>query len=538
MRCDYEYMPSTTRIVRSRARRARDRRKSWIFEPAFLGTLSGGFRCRRRSGRGHSTSRVLGRFRAPFALTRVASASPMPPPPSDALAAELARLARVAEARESAAAGASDDAAPYLAEVARRARAAHDVAARRAETLASETPPRECVARPVPRVHCASLSLAAFRREYGAARSPVVIEGLGPHLTEDGAEGADLRWLRRRGATKKVAVTRDNAHVSSTLSCADTDVLDLGTHLDRVLALEEEELRRNRSMSASPSPAAGTYLYDCAIPLKLPSLTQSVRVPRYFAHDFMQRTRLTHAFSASWPSLFVAAPGTRSSTHVDQWTGNFWMAMVRGVKRWTLFHADDVPLLSPDYGRGTLDPAFPRLHEMERERRAHFEGGLSEEGSDEANRSSEAEDVFDASDAEKLGFVGAAGEGPHPLAPLARRWDVDLGPGEVLFVPGGFPHVVTNLGVTVSFAGNYVDESNLDAALRDLDLLGAKYGEGMRATHTAIDEVWFDPEDEVLVEEPLEPKKMVVRYEDYRGGGAARWGAGDWGGCEEEEDDC
>ena len=160
MRCDYEYMPSTTRIVRSRARRARDRRKSWIFEPAFLGTLSGGFRCRRRSGRGHSTSRVLGRFRAPFALTRVASASPMPPPPSDALAAELARLARVAEARESAAAGASDDAAPYLAEVARRARAAHDVAARRAETLRGETPPRECVARPSPR----ALRLALPRR--------------------------------------------------------------------------------------------------------------------------------------------------------------------------------------------------------------------------------------------------------------------------------------------------------------------------------------------------------------------------------------
>ena len=40
------------------------------------------------------------------------------------------------------------------------------------------------------------------------------------------------------------------------------------------------------------------------------------------------------------------------------------------------------------------------------------------------------------------------------------------------------------------------------------------------------------------VEEPLEPKKMVVRYEDYRGGGAARWGAGDGGGGEEEEDDC
>ena len=74
----------------------------------------------------------------------------------------------------------------------------------------------------------------------------------------------------------------------------------------------------------------------------------------------------------------------------------------------------------------------------------------------------------------------------HPLLPYARRWDVDLGPGEVLFVPGGFPHVVHNLDVTCSFAGNFVDESNLDAALRDMDLLGAKYGDAMRASHDAI----------------------------------------------------
>ena len=29
---------------------------------------------------------------------------------------------------------------------------------------------------------------------------------------------------------------------------------------------------------------------DCAMPLKLPSLLSSVRVPRYFTHDFLQRT--------------------------------------------------------------------------------------------------------------------------------------------------------------------------------------------------------------------------------------------------------
>jgi hypothetical protein len=41
-----------------------------------------------------------------------------------------------------------------------------------------------------------------------------------------------------RGATKKVAVTRDNAHLNAQLACADTDVVNLGEHLERVLALD------------------------------------------------------------------------------------------------------------------------------------------------------------------------------------------------------------------------------------------------------------------------------------------------------------
>ena len=69
-----------------------------------------------------------------------------------------------------------------------------------------------------------------------------------------------------------------------------------------------------------------------------------------------------------------------------------------------------------------------------------------------------------------------------------------------------------------------MDESNLDRALADLRLLGAKYGPQMMQSHDAIDEVWFDPEDEVMVEETLEPRQMVVRYEDYRGGKAGAFG--------------
>lgn len=444
--------------------------------------------------------------------------------------AELARLSSVADARDAAAAAAAEsEQHPYLVEVARRARAAHDLAA----SLAASPPSAPRAALPVPRVHCSELSLARFRREFCVPALPVVITGLGPHLTEDGERGAELDWLRRHGATKKVAVTRDNAHVNSTLACADTDVLNLGDHLDRVLPLDRPNLDPSHPDFGSRD-GDGTYLYDCAVPLKLPSLAGAIRVPRYFAHDFLQRTRYPHAFTASWPSLFVAAPHTRSSLHVDQWQGNFWMAMVKGTKRWTLFHADDVGLCSPDYSRGTLDPAFPHLHVMdEARRRAKREG---DEGKNPTESESESDDGSGSGSGDGSGD-GTGPGGPYPFLPYARRWDVDLGPGEVLFVPGGFPHVVHNLDVTVSFAGNYVDESNLDRALADLRLLGAKYGPQMMQSHDAIDEVWFDPEDEVMVEETLEPRRMVVRYEDYRGGKAGMFGADDWDGVPAGEDE-
>ena len=428
-----------------------------------------------------------------------------------AVVGELERLASVADARDAAvasAAAAGEDATPYLEEVAKRARAAAD----RARALVDDPTAAPVRAVPIPRVHCSQLSLARFRREYVARAEPVVICGLGPHLTEDGERGDRLEWLTRHCANKKVAVTRDNAHVNSTLACADTEILNLGDHLARVLPLDAPNLPED-AKEFGTREGDGTYLYDCAMPLKLPSLLSSVRVPRYFTHDFLQRTRDVHAFTASWPSLFVAAPHTKSSLHVDQWRGNFWIAMVRGTKRWTLFHAEDIACLSPDYGRGLLDPAFPRMHEM-----------------DAAHETHEKQTGMDA--------IHNQNDEPcpsHPLLPYARRWDVDLGPGEVLFVPGGFPHVVHNLDVTCSFAGNFVDESNLDAALADMKLLGSKYGSDMERTHDAIDEVWFDPEDEVWVEDSLTPRQLVVRYEDYAGGRAGGWGANDWDGVPEEE---
>ena len=308
-----------------------------------------------------------------------------------AAAAAALRLGAAADAAEAAAAaaaaaaavagGGSSGDADYSAETARRARSAAAKAAKAAAGATEEALAAggARAARTIRRVRCEDLSLREFRAGVQARSEPLVITGLGDVLTEDGADGAELQWLRRHAASKTVAVSQRHAHTRSELRAADYELSTVGELLDAVDAGE----------------ADGRYLYDCSLPLKLPSLLQAVRVPRYFAHDFLMRTMRLHAFSASWPSLFVAAAGTQSSLHVDQWQGHFWMAMVRGTKRWTLFNAADLHLLSPDWGRNTLDPAMPPLDELD---------GLDDK---------------------------AGGERRHALARLARRYEVDLGPGEV-----------------------------------------------------------------------------------------------------------
>jgi len=330
----------------------------------------------------------------------------------------------------------------------------------------------------VTRVDALELTPKRFREEYVATDTPVVITGLGDVLTIDGARGAECEWLTRLAGNKKIAVTRNDAHRSNELSCATTDVLDLKDYVREVM---EDE-------------APGSYLYDASIPLKLPSLAEAVRMPKYFAHDYLQKTMRMTAFSRSWPSLFVAARDTRSSLHVDQWHGHFFMAMVRGTKRWTVFDRGSTAFLRPSWLRGTLDPAMPNLEDQ----------GLCYDPRGD-------DDVVDDKDVEAARPLSVQSR-------FAKRWDVDLGPGEVLFVPGGAPHAVHNLDCTVAFAGNFIDDTNIDRALRDLKLMGLNQGARMMdAGFSPLDEVDFSDENGTNDDEATATTydDLVVSVSDY-----------------------
>lgn len=326
----------------------------------------------------------------------------------------------------------------------------------------------------VTRVDALELTPKRFREEYVATDTPVVITGLGDVLTVDGAKGAECEWLTRLAGNKKIAVTRNDAHRSNELSCAMTDVVDLKDYVREVME----------------DGAPGSYLYDASIPLKLPSLAEAIRMPKYFAHDYLQKTMRMTAFSRSWPSLFVAARDTRSSLHVDQWHGHFFMAMVRGTKRWTVFDRGSTAFLRPSWLRGTLDPAMPNLEDQG----LYYDpSATAEEENDDARASS-------------------------VQRRLAKRWDVDLGPGEVLFVPGGAPHAVHNLDCTVAFAGNFVDDTNIERALYDLKLMGLRQGARMMETGFApLDEVDFSDETKEVAENVIAATydDLVVSVSDY-----------------------
>ncbi|CAJ1376980.1 unnamed protein product [Effrenium voratum] len=103
---------------------------------------------------------------------------------------------------------------------------------------------------------------------------------------------------------------------------------------------------------------------------------------------------------------------------------HFWMAMCHGRKRWRLVSRDDISLLHPMY-LADLNPVFPA--------------------------------DLNALEETSPGRV--------------KVHEVVLEPGDLIFVPAGWPHQVDNLETSVAVSANFIDPSNLQRALDEADLL-------------------------------------------------------------------
>ncbi|KAI8982978.1 hypothetical protein BDB01DRAFT_136611 [Pilobolus umbonatus] len=152
------------------------------------------------------------------------------------------------------------------------------------------------------------------------------------------------------------------------------------------------------------------------------SLLDDYHIPRYFAEDFFKLTGNRRP-----PYKWLVMGGGRSGTgiHIDPLGTSAWNSLLKGHKRWCLF-----PPLTPKElynpptkpydkeGISWFDQVFPKM---------------------------KVKDASGKTLGERLGML-----------------EVLQKPGETIFVPGGWPHVVINLDFTIAVTQNFCSSTNLE----------------------------------------------------------------------------
>ncbi|XP_045214857.2 bifunctional arginine demethylase and lysyl-hydroxylase JMJD6-like [Mercenaria mercenaria] len=262
----------------------------------------------------------------------------------------------------------------------------------------------------VERVPADSLSFKDFFYKYELTSTPVVITGLVDKMTTVPWTLQHISDVAGNCSVTLKKCIKDSVQWARLEDATTMKVKDFISSLHSNLSHDQDKL----------------YLFDWNIPLHCQELAAELKIPKYFAGDFLQRTAQGSLYKDSWPSLFIAPAGLTSELHVDAFGSNFWMALFEGSKRWVFFDKDDVAMLYPMFSHPwSTDPVFqvdlqnPDLKQ-------------------------------------------------HPLLSLTQPIECVLQPGELLFVPAGCPHRVENLETSLAISGNFVDLSNFHLVKEEL----------------------------------------------------------------------
>ena len=113
---------------------------------------------------------------------------------------------------------------------------------------------------------------------------------------------------------------------------------------------DEASIRAQQGLQAADAPRDAReklmkergYLFDWSLPSNVPDLCRELRVPEYFADDWLQGLPEGTRFKDAWPSLFVARRGTRSGLHIDTF-GRYDVTCPREVMRAWSVHIHTYP---------------------------------------------------------------------------------------------------------------------------------------------------------------------------------------------------
>jgi hypothetical protein len=139
---------------------------------------------------------------------------------------------------------------------------------------------------------------------------------------------------------------------------------------------------------------------DWQIFLTHKELLADYEVPKYFFDWF---AFLPGFMRLIYPRIFIGPGGAITPLHLDIWGTHAWLAQLAGRKRWILFSPDQQELLY-DCKVQPQDPDFERF----------------------------------------------------PLFRKTKPVECTIGPGDVIFVPGGWAHEVVSLDPTISITHNYM----------------------------------------------------------------------------------
>ncbi|KAI8055617.1 hypothetical protein BDF22DRAFT_653375 [Syncephalis plumigaleata] len=250
-----------------------------------------------------------------------------------------------------------------------------------------------------------TLSNAQFQREYNATCTPVLIDGLA------------TKWPAYRGAWSIDELVKKWGDVTFRVSLEQS-----GPRPDRIsrfhLSIHDYVHYCRHQRDASP-----IYIFDAAFGERTPAMLSDYEIPMYFKQDYLAVLNEPHRPPYRW---FVMGPArSGASWHVDPSGTSAWNTLVSGRKRWALYPNHVIP---------------PGVKVIDTHR------SISQSPTSLAWY----QDVYPT------------------LAPEQRPLECIQEPGQTIFVPGGWWHMVLNLNETIAVTQNFADDHNLEAVCEEL----------------------------------------------------------------------
>jgi hypothetical protein len=253
-----------------------------------------------------------------------------------------------------------------------------------------------------------------FYENFAMTSTPVVVTDVledmfGIHPEEFNKVNWDVEFIKSKCGNKTVEPKFKNLKAKTWGRLEDAPRMKVADFLEYEF--------RPKNLSAPPSEL---YIFDWSLPRACKELLKGLVIPKYFANDYLQRIP-RNGYTSAWPSLFVGRKGTGAAVHIDSGGTNFWMVAVSGRKHWRFASHESSHLLYPSWSSSTFKSDI--IHP----------------------------------DYEK-----------YPHLRLLNCSETILAPGELLFVPAGSPHQVTNLDDIIAISMNYIDGSNVQLSKKEL----------------------------------------------------------------------